>query len=54
MTDLSSFHRVIARVLVALAFVHVPLLAGIAWALGRDDEHDVQEAGPAKAGRFGH
>ncbi|HKH33910.1 MAG TPA: methyl-accepting chemotaxis protein [Beijerinckiaceae bacterium] len=36
MTDLGSFHRVIARVLVALAFVHAPLLAGIASALGRD------------------
>jgi methyl-accepting chemotaxis protein len=36
MTDLGSFHRVIARVLVALAFAHGPLLAAIAWALDRD------------------
>ena len=36
MTDLSSFHRLIALVLIGLAFVHVPLLGVIAWALGRD------------------
>jgi methyl-accepting chemotaxis protein len=36
MTDLSSFQRLIALALIALAFVHVPLLAAIAWALGRE------------------
>src|SRR3954466_248996 len=36
MTSLSSFQRLIALVLVALAFAHVPFLAGIAWVLGRD------------------
>src|SRR5215218_173431 len=36
MADLDVFRSTIARVLFALAFLHVPLLALITWALGRD------------------
>jgi len=36
MTDLTSLRFVIARALVALAFVHVLMLAGITYALGQD------------------
>jgi methyl-accepting chemotaxis protein len=36
MTDLSSFHRLLALVLIGLAFVHVPLLGVVAWSLGRE------------------
>src|SRR4051794_20824613 len=36
MADLDVFRSTIARVLFALAFLHVPLLALISWGLGRD------------------
>src|SRR5215208_6378276 len=36
MADLDVFRSTIARVLFALAFLHVPLLALITWGLGRD------------------
>src|SRR5215207_9326104 len=36
MADLDVFRSMIARVLFALAFLHVPLLALITWGLGRD------------------
>ncbi|HEX8165314.1 MAG TPA: methyl-accepting chemotaxis protein [Beijerinckiaceae bacterium] len=36
MADLDSFRSAIARVLVALTCAHVPILAGVAWLVGRD------------------
>ncbi|MPZ37707.1 MAG: hypothetical protein GEU95_06535 [Rhizobiales bacterium] len=36
MTSLESFQRTVAQALTSLALVHVPLLAMISWALGRD------------------
>jgi methyl-accepting chemotaxis protein len=36
MTELETFQRRIVRVLIALAFVHVPMLCAIALSLGRD------------------
>jgi methyl-accepting chemotaxis protein len=36
MANLDSFRSAIARVLVVLTCAHVPILAGIAWLLGRD------------------
>ena len=36
MTSLESFQRTVARALIALAWVHVPVLAVIAWGLGGD------------------
>jgi len=34
--NLVSFQRIVARALIALCFVHVPLLMAVAWLLGRD------------------
>ena len=36
MTSLETFQHTVAKALTALAVVHVPVLAAIAWALGRD------------------
>ncbi len=36
MTSLESFQRTVAKALTSLAWVHVPVLGLIAWALGRD------------------
>jgi methyl-accepting chemotaxis protein len=35
MTNLDSFQKIVARALIALAFIHVPVLALIAWPLGQ-------------------
>ena len=36
MTSLESFQRTVAAALTILALIHVPVLALISWALGRD------------------
>jgi methyl-accepting chemotaxis protein len=35
MTNLEAFQKIIARALIALSIVHIPILAAIAWGLGR-------------------
>ena len=36
MTELEKFKELVAKALIALAFVHVPILAAICFLLGRD------------------
>ena len=36
MTNIESFQAIVAKTLIALALVHIPMLGVIAWALGQD------------------
>ena len=36
MTNIESFQAIVAKTLIALALVHIPILGAIAWALGQD------------------
>jgi len=35
-TNIEAFQTIVARALIALALVHIPILAAVAWALGHD------------------